>query len=187
MHWIILIPLFHRLHRKMERTDVLPTVDFILTGYWMYGRVAEVCWGPRGRGVAVIIVLIVEEEVGVVRQGRGRRQGGQGARLGVPGQDGIQRHWENMFQVFDDLQKLSLKLWRIKCGLSNSLLFLRILISGYNWMFPQQQTTRRSKSTKAIWRTFPYYADCIRPKSMNRWYSSSNIAQMNSQMHCREM
>ena len=76
----------------MERTDVLPTVDFILMRDWMYGRVSEVCWGTRGRGVVVIVVLIMEEEVGVVRQGRGRRQGGQGARLHVPGQDGIQRH-----------------------------------------------------------------------------------------------
>ena len=78
----------------MERTDVLSTVDFILLGDWMwiYGRVAKVCWGPRVGGVVVIIVLIVEEEVGVVRQGRGRRQGGQGAGLSVPGQDGIQRH-----------------------------------------------------------------------------------------------
>ena len=50
------------------------------------------CWRPRGRGVMVIIVLIMKEEGGVVRQGRGGHQRGQSAGLGEPGQDRIQRH-----------------------------------------------------------------------------------------------
>ena len=37
------------------------------------------CWRPRGRGVVVIIVLIMEKEGGVVRQGRSGHQRGQSA------------------------------------------------------------------------------------------------------------
>ena len=45
------------------------------------------------RGVVVIIVLFMQKEGGVVRQGRGGHQRGQGAGLSVPGQDRIQRHY----------------------------------------------------------------------------------------------
>ena len=60
----------------MERTDVLPAMDLIWSGGWRYGRVTEMCRGPRVRGVMVTIVLIVKEEVGVLRKGRGWHQGG---------------------------------------------------------------------------------------------------------------
>lgn len=76
----------------MERTDILPAMDLIWTGGWRYWRVTKMCRGPRFGGVMVTIVLIVEEEGGVVRKGRGWHQGGQGARRCIPCQDRIQWH-----------------------------------------------------------------------------------------------
>ena len=82
--------MFHQVYRMMERTDVLPAFDIICRRGWRYGRVTEMCREPRLRGVMVTIILIVKEEVGVVRKGRGWHQGGQGAGRCIPCQDRIQ-------------------------------------------------------------------------------------------------